>query len=355
MIQIHTQPSSARKWINKYRGKRPGFVCTLGFTDTCLIPGITAMCKTSLDCMHMAISDARVLLHGASDITLNPENTISPALISRAVISKLNIPLCIFNAGLPESCPSSVIDLEGHPAKCLTTASSLSVSLVEHLFNAGLEKGEQLFKDDKSEYIALSECVVGGTTTALAILCALGINAKGLVNSSHRHCNHDQKWQVVEQGLSKLTQPCSPFELVASVGDPMQIFTAGMAIVISRERGVILAGGTQMLAIYALARELAVMNKMHWNPEEIVIGTTKWVASDRTGGTIELAELVGDVPLLSANIEFINSRYPQLRLYEQGFIKEGAGAGAAAIISDLYGNWKSTDLMNAVESTLKQL
>jgi hypothetical protein len=50
---------------------------------------------------------------------------------------------------------------------------------------------------------------------------------------------------------------CDPFKLVAAVGDPMQIAAAGMAIAASRRCGVLLAGGTQMLAVYALAQALA--------------------------------------------------------------------------------------------------
>ena len=45
MIQIHTQPIAAQQWLERYRGKLPLFACVLGFTETCLIPGISAAGK----------------------------------------------------------------------------------------------------------------------------------------------------------------------------------------------------------------------------------------------------------------------------------------------------------------------
>ena len=66
-----------------------------------------------------------------------------------------------------------------------------------------------------------------------------------------------------------------PLELVAVVGDRMQIVAAGMPIAASRQTGVMLAGGTQMLAVYALMQ--TIVN--YWNEkaqwEKIVVRTTR--------------------------------------------------------------------------------
>jgi uncharacterized protein (TIGR00303 family) len=217
-----------------------------------------------------------------------------------------------------------------------------------HLWQQGLIWGEQLAR--QGAYVILSECVVGGTTTALAILTALGINARDKVNSSHPICNHAQKWELVRQGIqnARLEQSATTWEIVAAVGDPMQIVVAAMAIAASRHVGVLLAGGTQMLAVYALARAA----RKEWNPERIVVGTTRWVAEDPTGDTVGLAESIGDVPLLATQLSFADSQYSQLRAYERGFVKEGVGAGGAAIAASLYQGWTQAELLRRIEALL---
>ncbi|WP_431355287.1 hypothetical protein, partial [Listeria monocytogenes] len=111
------------------------------------------------------------------------------------------------------------------------------LATVKHLLHQGLLWGEKLATSLDQGYLILGECVVGGTTTALAVLTGLGIAAAGKVNSSHPVCNHAQKWAVVEAGLKNagLWQHAikDPLQLIAAVGDPMQIAAVGMAIAVS--------------------------------------------------------------------------------------------------------------------------
>ncbi|MCY7368330.1 MAG: TIGR00303 family protein, partial [Chamaesiphon sp.] len=296
MIQIQTAPLQAQQWLDLYRGKLPVFACVLGFTDTCLIPGISAAGKTPEDRRYTAIADAEFLARGVQP---NPDYALppliagaSPVYISRAIIAALNLPSYIFNAGLPIAPTVPHIDLEGLPAACLTTGAALSLDIVKQLYQKGLIWGEKLADLHPDSYLVIGECVVGGTTTALSVLTGLGIDAVGKVNSSHPVCNHHQKAEIVAQGLSKLsTIHYSPFELVAAVGDPMQIVVAGMAISASRSTGVLLAGGTQMLAVVALINAIGLHQDLIINTAQIVVGTTAWVASDRSGDTVALAQL----------------------------------------------------------------
>lgn len=354
MIKIYTQSQKAETWLETYRGKRPVFACVLGFTETGLIPNISAAGATPEARKYTAIADAEFLATGASpNFPLPPLIAgASPVFISRAVIATQNLPLFIFNAGLAiaPTAETQAIDLAGIPAKCLSTGKALPIEIVLQLFVQGLVWGEKLAQS--GAYIILSECVVGGTTTALAVLTALGIEAKDKVNSSHPTCNHAQKWEIVQAGLEHLSIAPTPFEVVAAVGDPMQIAVAGMAIAASRHSGVLLAGGTQMLAIYALTRAIANYQGLAWNPNTIIVGTTRWVAEDPTGNTVDLALAVRDVPLMATQLSFAKSRFPQLLAYEQGFVKEGVGAGGAAIASHLYQNWSQEKLLAAIESQL---
>jgi NaMN:DMB phosphoribosyltransferase len=40
-------------------------------------------------------------------------------------------------------------------------------------------------------------------------------------------------------------------------------------------------------------------------------------------------------------------------VYEQGFVKEGVGAGGCAIAAHLYGRWSQAQLVQSVEALLK--
>jgi uncharacterized protein (TIGR00303 family) len=380
MIGIYTEREQAERWLEQYRCHMPLFACVLGFTETGLIPGISAAGCTPEDRKYTACADAEFLYYGASYKAQYPLPPLtagaSPVLISRAVVESLNIPVYVFNAGLSQIPSIPLIDLGGSPARCLSTGTAMDLTTVHNLFKQGLLWGDRLADKNKSGYLILSECVVGGTTTALAILTGLGINARGKVNSSHPVCNHEQKWRVVQQGLGKMDKgdkgdkglPDSavidPLELVAAVGDPMQVVVAGMTIAASHRCGVMLAGGTQMLAVYALINAIAQTYRLSWQPTAVVVGTTRWVAEDPTGDTVNLALSLGKnttypnsqtPPLLATSLSFANSSYPQLQAYERGFVKEGVGAGAACIAANLSQNWQEQQLLAAIEVQIQQL
>ncbi|MEH2121622.1 nicotinate mononucleotide-dependent phosphoribosyltransferase CobT [Nostoc sp.] len=392
MISIYTQEEQGEEWLRRYRGCLPVFACVLGFTETGLIPGISAAGRTPEDRKYTACADAEFLYYGPEHKPQYPLPPLaagaSPVLISRAVLESLKIPVHLFNAGLPQPPALPVIDLGGAPARCLSGGAAMEITTVHHLFEQGLLWGERLATNIKQGYLIVSECVVGGTTTALAILTGLGIEAAGKVNSSHPVCNHAQKWALVQTGLEqgeinfqspiqnpscavsaplvrpKIQNSVDPLKLVAAVGDPMQVVVAGMAIAASRSCGVMLAGGTQMLAVYALISAIAQAYALSWQPEAVVVGTTRWVAEDPTGATVDLAlnlgkgsltQSGGTPPLLATHLSFADSCYPQLRAYEQGFVKEGMGAGAACIAAHLSQDWQQTQLLAAIEAQLERL
>ncbi len=420
MIQVYTQLAQGHRWLQRYRERPPILACILGFTATGLIPGISAAGATPEDRQYTAIADAEFLVNG---VTPKPQYPLpplkagaSPVLISRAVVEAFDLPVYLFNAGLPQPPAVPAINLGGVPARCLTSGDALPLPIVKQLFEQGLTWGHQLATAAADGYVIISECVVGGTTTALSILTGLGIAANGKVNSSHPHCNHSQKWEIVKTGLQRAElggteedtrnslatlspssflqpftpPPIDPLKLVAAVGDPMQIVAAGMTIAASRSCGVLLAGGTQMLAVYALAQALVkqiqygeavaslqksdllplldgnepstaksvagigIQDSSIWRPTEVVVGTTRWVVEDPTGDTVGLAQSVGNVPLLATELSFATSRYPQLQAYEQGYVKEGIGAGGCAIAAHLYKGWNSVQLLQAIEALVER-
>ena len=77
---------------------------------------------------------------------------------------------------------------------------------------------------------------------------------------------------------------------------------------------------------------LAVVNAL--NPDvlcNVAIGTTRWVISDRSSDLKGIVAQISDVPILAADIDFAQSRFSGLKAYEKGIVKEGVGAGGAAI------------------------
>ena len=353
MIYVYSELQSGFRWLRQYSGANPSFACVLGFTATGSIPGISAAGATPEAREYTAIADAEFLAKGVQNNYQNPlpilTAGISPTFISRTVVEALNLPTYIFNAGLVHQPTVDTVSLSGIAAKCLSTGMAMPIEKVRQLFERGLAWGEKLAQ--KTDYLIIGECVVGGTTTALALLTALGIDARGMVNSSHHYCNHAQKWSVVQQGLTNadIFSQSDPVQLVAAIGDPMQVVVAGMAISASRHVGVMLAGGTQMLAVYALIKKIVKCYSVSVDLTQIVVGTTRWVAEDATGNTVGLAKSIGGVPLLATDLSFSTSRYPSFRAYTEGYVKEGVGAGGCAIASHLKQKWTSTQLLTAIE------
>ncbi|MEM6754691.1 MAG: TIGR00303 family protein, partial [Cyanobacteria bacterium P01_C01_bin.38] len=178
MLHIHTNITQGESWVSRYKGKKPGFACVLGFTETALIPGISAAGSTPDDRKFTALADAEFLYYGADKRGQYPLPPLiagaSPVFITRAVVEELNIPVYLFNAGLLEAPTVPTIDLEGVSAKCLSQGAAMDLATVQHLFEQGLIWGERLSRKKKHDYLVIGECVVGGTTTALAILTGLG-------------------------------------------------------------------------------------------------------------------------------------------------------------------------------------
>ncbi|MEM9154200.1 MAG: nicotinate mononucleotide-dependent phosphoribosyltransferase CobT [Cyanobacteria bacterium P01_F01_bin.33] len=352
--RAHIESDRAQAWCESVLGLRPAFVCCMGFTETALIPGISAAGATPEARRYTAIADAEVLLHGKSDrLPTAPDGYPSPVVISRAICEALNIPVQVVDCGLPERLPEMAAALpELATARCLSTGRALDLNVVEQLWQSGWEWGQRL--KSANTYLVIGECVAGGTTTALAVLLGLGIAADGKVNSSHPSCNHAQKQEIARQGLGN-QDFSGALDIIAAVGDPMQPFVAGLAVSASRHRPVLLAGGTQMLAVWAVMERVARDRRIEWRSDRVVVGTTRWVAADATGDTVGLARMLAPVPLLATELSFAPSRYPPLQAYERGFVKAGVGAGGLAIAANLYRNWQQKDLLEAIETTYENL
>ena len=95
---------------------------------------------------------------------------------------------------------------------------------VQQLLIKGRRFGERL-----RHPLVLAECVPGGTTTALAILCGLGLPANDLISGSAIHPPMALKQDLVHHGLQSADLSATPSaqELLAAVGDPFRPLQPG--------------------------------------------------------------------------------------------------------------------------------
>ena len=188
----------------------------------------------------------------------------------------------------------------------------------------------------------------GGTTTAQAVLTGLGVPVKGLISGSARLPPQELKRQVVEQGLQRAQLPrCpSPQAVLAAVGDPFQAVAAG--VLISARQPLLLGGGSQMAAVVALALASLPDPQRQALADRVLLGSTAWLAQETIpgDGLSALGCLLDEVGQrfgvslagMTSGVRFHTSRQPALRDYEDGFVKEGVGAGALLLLAQLQGH-----------------
>lgn len=358
MIRLcaEASPGKGHQWLNQHRGKKPLFACILSFTETALIPDISAAGVTAQDRLSTATADGEYLIEG-TPLPHLPAG-ISPALITRTILLKQAIDCQLISTGLPTSLRVPHLSTARVIARSLQTGQAMSLAEASLLFQWGKDIGRQLSMQCINSYLIIGECVVGGTTTAQAVLTGLGYGVTNRVGSSLLLGNHQQKQCLVSQGLTQWqNQPrnrlkSSALALVSAIGDPMQVVAAAMTLAASQRCGVLLAGGSQMLAVYALSKALAMERGIAWQADRIAVGTTRWVIEDPSADTVAIAQQIG-ATYLASEISFSQSPYVKLRAYEQGFVKEGVGAGGCAITAYLYGKWTRSQLRHAIEAQLR--
>jgi NaMN:DMB phosphoribosyltransferase len=212
--------------------------------------------------------------------------------------------------------------------------------------------------------VVLAECVPGGTSTAQAVLQGLGVEAAGLVSGSLRAPAHGLKGELVQQGLAAagLLNPSTVAApaVVAAVGDPMQVLAAGLLQAAAvAELPLLLAGGSQMAAVLALALALTSPPQRPQLLAHAAVVTTAWVAGEVSSDLVALLRRIGrrwgGEPLaFAAGLRFSGCRSPELLAYEQGYVKEGVGAGGLALLWELSGR-RPADLAAACDNACARL
>ena len=343
--------------------RRSRTLLLLAATDTAAVPGISAAGASPQARLGTAAADAELLLLGPGGRrchALPPLPAgVSPALISHVVLSQLGLleRTQVLDLGCAIAAAVPHLRLPGlesvGPARCLSTGQALAPARVAALVQRGSAWGRRW---DPAEPLLLAECVPGGTTTALAVLEGLGVAAAGLVSGSLRQPAHGLKAALVAQGLAAASFEAAdltgvahppafadPLNVLAALGDPMQAFAAGLVgAAAARGTPVLLAGGSQMAAVLALALALAEPGQRPALADRLVVATTAWVAEEAGSNLALLLERIGARWQVRPRLEVAALRFhgcssAALRDYERGYVKEGVGAGGLALLWQLAG------------------
>jgi len=347
-IEIFGNSEKGKNFIDRIEKKDFLFSFVISYTETCEIPGITIAGADQNSLKYTPAADAEFLHYGfcksIDKIPMTPDGKPSPALLTKVALETASIPHVIINAGskIKPQLPYFQIDLD--PGKNISEFPALDSSLVLRAVDYGRIVGRTLAS--LTNCLLIGESIPGGTTTALAVMRGLGLDAK--VSSSMPNNPVDLKNTVVEKALERFDSD-DPFVIVSNLGDPMIPFVAGMLSSSSEITNVLLAGGTQMAAVLAFAK------KIGFNENNTAIGTTCYITNDKTTNFSKVVAEVADIPILSVNPKLDNSKFEGLRAYSDGFAKEGVGAGGSIIASILKTGINSQTLLESIEKEYQRI
>lgn len=344
-------PKSALK---KFAAKRPFFACVISHTSTSEIPGLTVAGANPDLVKYTSPADAELLHYGYCKcipwVPATPDGKPTPAVITRSALELAEIPFMIVEAGTKVKPDAPCVSLGVQAGGNIAQENAVDVSEVKKTLELGHATGRQLARS--SDLVVIGESIPGGTTTALAVLLALGVDARFRVSSSMPENPHSLKNKVVESALvrAKISAPVPALEAVSLVGDPMMPAVAGIAAgALEAGCSVMLAGGTQMAAV------LAVMKDLGLPLENVCIGTTTYVANDRSADLAGLVRQVSHkVPVLACDLHLEKSSKPGLQAFAKGFVKEGVGAGGTSISALLKTRKGGKKLLQEIERQYKR-
>lgn len=307
--------------------RSPLFASILANTMLSTVPGISGAGPGPEQTLLTPNLDAELITDGAITSTRANPNTPTgcptPATITRAMMVLTGIRPLFINAGLRVPPTVPCLDAYGEVAHDPRVGDALPSAA--RLFAQGERIGS--FLSARADLLVLGECVPGGTTTALCLLRALGYEAS--VSSSFASNPVSAKEEICREALGRIQSgtPSSPLDLVRAVGDPMMPVAAGIA---KRYTGtLILAGGTQMLAVSALIKALG--------QPLVPVVTTSYVRDDPSANVPALAARIG-VHVTYVDPGFNDIDHAGLARYCCGEVKEGTGAGGAMFLANLMGH-----------------
>lgn len=302
-----------------------------GTTRTAAIEGLSAAGASAALRWHTPSADAELVRYGrlvrSPVLPLSPTGCPTPALVTRAVVELLGLDVVVCDAGMAKPTGAPTIDFGAKPGHDIRDPDP--VRTAPGVFAAAKAFSEGLDED----HLVIGETIPGGTTTALAVMRALGEPYP--VSSSLPDNPLEQKEAVVEAAFEASDiapgQAAHRPELaVRFVGDPVLAVVAGLCVgALESDTRVTLAGGTQQVAAAALVRHAGCQERME-------LATTSYVAE-----SVDLSTAVRDLDL---DLTVTDPGFEDERLSQYATIgREGAGMGGALALAD------RADELDAVE------
>jgi uncharacterized protein (TIGR00303 family) len=307
----------------------PRFVLVAGTTRTAQIDGLSAAGADPDVMVHTPSADAEILTYGepvrAPVTPVSPTGCPTPAVVTRAVRAELGFPVTVVDGGLAQPTGAPTVTVGARPGADIREADPVPTG--PGAYAAARQFGRSL----PDEELYLAETVPGGTTTALGVLRALGV--EGTTASSLPENPVEQKREVVAAGLQASglapgDAADQPKLAVREMGDPVLAVAAGLARgALETDTAVTLAGGTQLLAVAALLRHDGI-------EAPLAQRTTSFLVDDGAATVRDLAATL-DVDLVATDPGFDRGDHPALDAFEAGEAKEGVGMGGALALADL--------------------
>jgi uncharacterized protein (TIGR00303 family) len=297
-----------------------------GTTRTAAIDGLSAAGASADLRRHTPSADAELVRYGrlvrSPVLPVSPSGCPTPAVVTRAVVELLGLDVVVCDGGLAEPTGAPTVDFGANPGHDIREPDP--VRTAPGVFAAAKAVGARLTED----HLVVGETVPGGTTTALAVMRALGEPYP--VSSSLPENPLARKEEVVEAAFESSDiapgQAAHRPELaVRFVGDPVLAVVAGLCVgALDAGIRVTLAGGTQLVAAAALVRHAGCQ-------ESLELATTSYLAD-----SVDLGPAVDglDLDLTVTDPGFTDERLSQYATVG----KEGAAMGGALALADRAGD-----------------
>jgi uncharacterized protein (TIGR00303 family) len=309
-----------------FQPENPVFAIVLGNTLLSTVPGVSGAGMSPGKTVLTPVLDSELITYGAIRSRKWKPNTPTgcptPAVITRAMMALLGREPLFINAGLTTRPVVPCLDVYGEPGK--DPREGDAVPRARELFARGEQVGRLL--SQSGDLLLLGECVPGGTTTALCVLRGLGIPAS--VSSSFVNNPVALKEAICAQVQERIRaeNAMDPLDIIRIGGDPMLAVAAGIASSFKEE--TVLAGGTQMLAVAAVLRDLG--------KKVPSVVTTVYVRDDPSAGFVATADMIG-TRVYYVDPDFAHIGHTGLARYCVGEVKEGIGAGGAMFLARIMG------------------
>lgn len=326
-------------------------------SKTSTIPGISIAGSDPTATLYTPTLDVEYLVLGKPKsldiIPITPDGIPTPALLTRTSLRILKVPHLVIDCGTYAEPQIPHIKLPGKSiGGRIDIEDALAIENVVKLYDNGRVLGHMV--GEKDLVFIVGESMPGGTTTAMAIMEALGYKAIGRVSSASPMNPHNLKKEVFMKALEKscLQLPIDDvFKAISIFGDPLHISIAGFVSgAVEKGSKILLAGGTQMCAVLAILKRLNIDIS-----GKVAIGTTRWIVKDSSADIAGLVkDIAPEVPIIYPMLSFVDAPYKGLIAYENGYVKEGVGAGGT-IVAVLIKGFNIDDVKRAIYTEYQKL